>query len=140
MCVPKWNGRVMKKIPLKIFDIPVIVLTLTVTAFIAVKVYSGDETSSRIIIRSQDKTWVFPLNAEELVIVPGPIGDTIVHISGGRAAILSSPCSGQTCVAAGEIHGNGQWAACLPNRVFLLVEGTGGAVTGNRDAVDAASW
>ena len=97
------------------------------------KVYSGDHASSRIMIRGLDKTWFFPLNTEEEVIVPGPIGDTMIRISGGRAAILSSPCSGQTCVAAGEIRGNGQWAACLPNKVFLLVEGTNGDV-------DAASY
>ena len=119
---------------MKVFDVPVIALALAVTLYIGVKVYSGEAVPSRVVIRGPDKTWVFPLDAEELVIVDGPLGETGVKISGGRAAIVSSPCGGQTCVAAGEIHKNGQWAACLPNRVFLLVEGEGG------DAVDAASW
>ena len=122
------------KTPLKPLDLPVIVLVVAVTLYIGVTVYSGESSSSRVIVRGPDKTWVFPLSAEELVIVEGPLGETKVIISRGRAAIVASPCGGQTCVAAGEIHKNGQWAACLPNRVFLLVEGEGG------DAVDAASW
>ena len=56
-------------------------------------------------------------------------------IVNGKAAIVASPCSGQTCVAAGALHKNGQWTACLPNRVFILIEGAEG-----EDAIDAVSW
>ena len=124
-----------KKTPIKAFDIPVIILALAIIFFIAVKVYSGDSASFKIIVRGPDKSWIFPLNAEEQVSVPGPIGDTVVQISGGRAAIISSPCSGQTCVAAGGIYGSRQWSACLPNRVFLLIEGVDSG-----DGIDASSY
>jgi hypothetical protein len=118
---------------LKPLDIPIIALAAILTLVIGGAVYSGETASSLVIIKGPDKTWIFPLNAEERVIVAGPIGETMVDIREGRAVIVSSPCGGQTCVAGGGLHKNGQWAACLPNRVFLLVEGTG-------DAVDAASW
>ena len=120
-------------IPLKPLDIPVIALAAVLILVIGAAVYSGDTASSRVIVRGPDKSWIFPLNAEEMVTVTGSIGETRVEISGGRAAIVSSPCGGQTCVAAGSLHKNGQWAACLPNRVFLYVEGA-------EDAVDAATW
>ena len=116
-------------------DIPVIALAIALTLVIGGVVYSRDAASSRVIIRGPGKAWVYPLDAEEQVIVPGIIGETKVKISGGRALIVSSPCGGQTCVAAGELHKNGQWAACLPNGVFLLIEGAEG-----KDAVDAAAW
>jgi len=120
---------------LKPLDITIIFLAAALTILIAVIVYGRDSPSSRVIIRGPDKTWIFPLNAEEEISVNGSIGETRVMIHKGRAAIVSSPCSGQTCVAAGELHRNGQWAACLPNMVFLVIEGTE-----NGDAVDAASW
>ena len=112
-----------------------IALALALTLGIAFVVYSTEAASSRVIVRSPDRTWIFPLNTEEALSVSGPIGETVVSIHNGRAAIVSSPCSGQTCVASGGLHRNGQWTACLPNRIFLLVEG---AV--ESDGVDAVSW
>ena len=124
-----------KKGFIKALDIPVIALAVLLTIFIAVRVSLKDGSSSRVIIRGPQKTWIFPLDAGELVTVSGLIGETKVMIHRGSAAIVSSPCSGQTCVAAGELNKNGQWAACLPNAVILLVEGAKG-----ENAIDAVSW
>ena len=123
----------MKKNPLKPLDIPVIVLAAALAFFIG---SSNRKTiSSRVVIKGQDKTWIFPLEAEEFISVAGSLGETTVAIQNGRAAIISSPCNGQTCVAAGGLSKNGQWTACLPNRVFILIEGAKG-----EGEVDAASW
>jgi len=120
---------------LKPLDIPVIILALGLTVIIGMKAYGRGTDSLSVAVKGQYKTWIFPIEAEERVSVAGPLGETLVEIRDGRAAIVSSPCNGQTCVAAGELHKNGQWAACLPNRVFILIEGAGSA-----DAIDAASW
>ena len=119
---------------IKILDIPIIVLGLVFTLLVAISIYSGETVTSQVTIRALDKTWIFPLDAEETLTVNGFIGETKVLIHGGRAAIVSSCCTGQTCVASGDLHKNGQWAACLPNGVFLVVEGS------NEETVDAASW
>jgi len=118
---------------LKPLDIPVIVLA-AVLAFLP-GIHSGNRNASMVVVKGPGKIWYFPLDAEVNISVPGSIGETKIEISHGRTAIVSSPCGGQTCVAAGELHKNGQWAACLPNRVFLLIEGAD-----DRDIVDAASW
>ncbi|MFA6505053.1 MAG: NusG domain II-containing protein, partial [Treponemataceae bacterium] len=62
--------------------------------------------------------------SEETLRVKGEIGETVVHIHDGKASVESSPCSNQTCVAAGSIDSNGQWVACLPNGVFVRIEGS----------------
>jgi len=120
---------------LKPLDIPVIILVTALTVITGIKAYDRETNSLNVIVRGLDKTWIFPLEAEERISVSGSIGETLVEIRKGYAAIVSSPCNGQTCVAAGEINKNGQWAACLPNRVFILIEGASEA-----DAIDAASW
>ena len=120
---------------LKPLDIPVIILAAALTVIVGLKAYGRGTDSLSVVVKGPDKTWIFPIEAAERVSVPGPIGETIVEIRDGRAAIVSSPCNGQTCVAAGEINKNGQWAACLPNRVSILIEGAAEA-----DAIDAASW
>ena len=135
-------GMMKKKTPpgylnisLKVLDIPVILLAAALTLIVGITVYSKETASSQVIIRGPDKAWVFPMDAEEQVLVSGFIGETKVKISEGRAQIVSSPCSGQTCVAAVPLRKNRQWAACLPNGVFLLIEGAEG-----KNAIDAVSW
>lgn len=125
---------------LKPLDILVIVLAAALTVTTALMVYSGKSSSLRVIIRGSDKSWVYPLDTEAQVDVPGPLGETRVEIHDGHAAIVSSPCVGQTCVAAGEVHKNGQWVACLPNRVVVLIEGTDtkSPLTDDGDAIDAS--
>ena len=121
---------------LKPLDIPVITLATALTVIIGLKAYGRGTNSLSVVVKGPDRTWIFPIEAEERVSVTGSLGETVVEIRKGRAAIVSSPCNGQTCVAAGELNKNGQWAACLPNRVFILIEGA----TDDSDAIDAASW
>ncbi|MDR2515967.1 MAG: NusG domain II-containing protein [Spirochaetaceae bacterium] len=123
------------KIPVKPLDIPVMLLALGLALGAAFRVYRGAGETSRAVIRgSGGARWIFPLDAAETVRVAGPLGETVVEIAGGRARVVSSPCENQTCVSAGFLHAAGAWTACLPNQVFLLVEGGG---EGERDAV---SW
>ena len=127
---------IVKRIPIKPFDIPVIILALSLTLFIAGRVYSGRSGSPQVIIRGgQDRTWIYPLDTELELSVTGSIGETRVILHSGGAAVISSPCGGQTCIAAGGINRSGQWLACLPNRVFVLIEGTV-----SNGEVDAVSW
>jgi hypothetical protein len=109
---------------LKPFDVPAVLLAAAITAGAAFWVYGGASGEAKVIIESGDKTWVYPLDAEETIAVPGALGTTVVHIHDGAAAVESSPCENQTCVAAGSIHLNGQWVACLPNAVFVRIEGS----------------
>ncbi|MDR3123002.1 MAG: hypothetical protein LBU16_04405 [Treponema sp.] len=51
--------------------------------------------------RGERKTWVFPLDAEETIGVPGPLGKTVAERRGGRSRAPPSPCANQTCVTAG---------------------------------------
>ena len=110
--------------PLKPLDFLIIGVSSALTALSAVAVYGRSGGAGQAIIQGEGKTWVFPLNAEEKVSVSGPLGETVVELSGGRGRVLSSPCANQTCIAAGHLSRPGQWTACLPNKVFVYIEGT----------------
>jgi hypothetical protein len=122
----------------KPFDFVILGFSLALTVFSGLLLYPASRSAARVLIQGADRSWVFPADAEERVSVPGPLGDTVVEIRGGRARVFSSPCDNQTCVAAGHIHRQGQWVACLPNQVFVAIEGNR---EGDQDApVDAAAW
>ena len=89
-----------------------------------------------VITDAGGEEWIYPMDVDREIEVEGPLGVTIVHIHGGGVSIESSPCPNQTCVAAGSIVRSGQWIACLPNQVFVRVEG--GADDGS--GVDTGTW
>jgi hypothetical protein len=124
------------RFPLKPLDFLVIGLSLALTAFSAFAIYGRSQAARQVTVQGSNGVWVFPLDAEETVTVPGPLGDTVVEIRDHRVHVLSSPCDNQTCVAAGHIDSSGQWVACLPNKVFVVIEGT----DDDNETVDTAAY
>jgi len=124
---------VMKK-RIKILDIVIIFIAISLTVSSAYAAYIKPDSSVRVLIRGQDKEWSFPLEAKETVSVNGPLGDTIVKINEGKAWIESSPCNNQTCIGMGHLNQQGQWAFCLPNKVMLIIEGT------DDENIDSITW
>ncbi|MDR3343243.1 MAG: NusG domain II-containing protein [Treponema sp.] len=124
---------------LRPLDYGAIGLAVTITLLSAVYVYAGTGSSNRVTIKGTDGNWVFPQNAAEKVTVSGPLGDTVVELRDGMVRVLSSPCMNQTCVAAGAIHGHGQWIACLPNKVVVSIARHGDAAS-TGDELDGAVW
>jgi len=116
------------------FGIAIPLLGLVIASFFGAYLNAGGR--STVNLKGEGGEWVFPLDAVETMSVSGPLGDTVIEISGSAARIVSSPCQNQTCVAAGALHAPGQWAACLPNRVMLYV----GENEKKENNVDAASW
>lgn len=76
-----------------------------------------------VVVTGQETEWVYPLEEDREIAIPGPLGTTIVEIHDGHVHIASSPCPNQTCVAVAAINLPGQWVACLPNQVFVRIEG-----------------
>jgi len=87
-------------------------------------------------ITGESGEWMQPLDKTGEFEVPGPLGSTWVHIEGGSVSIESSPCPNQTCVAVGGISQANQWVACLPNEVFVSIEGS----AGSEGVPDAAAY
>ena len=81
------------------------------------------EGKEMVHIEAAGRSWVYPKDAEIDLEIPGPLGVTHVHIRGGAAWVSESPCTEKICISMGPIDQTGPWIACLPNRVFLRVEG-----------------
>ena len=125
----------LSKLPLKPLDFVAVGLSVLLTLSSAFFVYAKPKETAHFVIHGSGRVWVFPMDADETIDVQGPLGTTVVRVHGGDAWVEDSPCDNRTCVAAGHIHEQGQWIACLPNNVFVLVEGSedGGKL-------DASTW
>ena len=119
-------------------DVLIVSAAIAAAVFSAVMVYAAPSGEARALIKGQGREWIFPLDAEETLAVPGPLGDTIVKISGNGVRVENSPCVNKTCVAQGAIGKHGSWAACLPNGVFILITIAGTETSG--DEPDTFAW
>ena len=111
-----------KKLPVKISDIVIILMSLGLTVSSAFAAYVKPQNTAQVFIEGINQRWVFPLDAEETVPVKGPLGETVVRIHDRKVWVESSPCENQTCVAMGHVDWG--WVACLPNNVFFMIEGS----------------
>lgn len=111
------------KIRLKFFDYVAILFSVVVTLTIAVYVYAGSSGPLRVKVQTEGGTYVYSLAEERRVAAEGPIGTTYIEIQDGHAAVVESPCPNKLCIQAGELHEHGHWSACMPNKVFVEVEG-----------------
>ena len=124
------------KLPVKIFDIVVILFAAGLTFFSTVAAYVNPAHSTRVLIEGMNQQWIFPLDAEETVKVKGPLGETVIRIHENEVWVDSSPCDNQTCVGMGHVTSAGDWVACLPNNVYFLIEGNDDST----DSLDGAAW
>lgn len=86
--------------------------------------YSGGGDTPAVEVRVEDREWIYDLETDRRVMIPGPLGQTEMIIEDGHVHVHDSPCQSKICVAAGEISQTNDWIICLPNRVFISIVGT----------------
>ena len=59
------------------------------------------------------KSGTFPLNG----------GSNILVVENGEAWVSDADCPDKVCMGMGKISRNGEFIACLPNRLLIVVEG-----------------
>ena len=93
--------------------------------------YRGGASRRELVVHTPRGIFAYDMSKDRIIDIEGAIGISRIEISGGTARFLDSPCPNKTCVQSMPIRETGEWAACLPNQVFLRIEG------GRAGAVDA---
>lgn len=119
---------------MKPLDYVTLLFAAALVVAISTAVYGGADGRTTVLITAPDAEYLFASSVEETIAVSGPIGQTVVEIADGGARVVSSPCDNQICVLTGHVERAGRWIACLPNRVFVAVEG------GPDEQIDARSY
>lgn len=88
---------------------------------VAVWTWSPSTAAHFVEIRSADETLTLPLAVDQRVTVEGFIGISEIELAGGRARFIGAPCQNRVCIAAGWLAVGGDFAACAPNGVSVLL-------------------
>ncbi len=113
----------MFKGQLKPFDYIIAAVSVLAIVLLSIMIYTGNSSAARLIIDSDEGQYIYPLDKDAEFDIEGPIGHSHIVIKDGKASISDSPCEDKLCVLMGDITKPGHWAACLPNRIFISIEG-----------------
>ena len=89
---------------------------------------SSDYDKSRVIVKTPNAEYVFPLEYNEVYRVTGSQGETVIEVKDRKVRVLESECPNKICVKQGFASA----ILCLPNRVEVYANG---ASSKNLDAV-----
>jgi hypothetical protein len=125
----------VSRVRIRALDIFIFLLALLIIGLISLQTYARGRGTPEITIsgagqgaaqgavQGAEQQWIYPLDVETTLRVPGPLGETVVEIKDGAVQVISSPCPEKICIKTGRISKPGQWIACLPNRVFISIRG-----------------
>ncbi|MCK5157229.1 MAG: NusG domain II-containing protein [Spirochaetales bacterium] len=118
----------MKRIKLRYFyigDLSILIIVIGIILFISVRSLSGQSQAPKLVIRRDTSEWQYTLDTDMTIQIPGKIGTDEIVIRDGLVFIGDTPCGCalKICVASGSISKPGDWIICLPNRLFLSIEG-----------------
>jgi len=118
---------------MKIFDWVIIVISLMVVGLSFFTTLHALEGATQVRITAESGTFVYSLNKDKTITISGPLGMTHIFIRDQRVWVKDSPCPNGICMAQGKVQNPGEWIACLPNRVFIII-------TGENQQIDAITY
>jgi len=126
--------RFLAWLPLRALDVAALLCSAGVAGAVTRWVLRAQRGRPLFRVTSADSTWLLRPDADQVLEVPGPLGNNRVVVRDGSVFVAAAPCANQICVKTGRVSRPGQWIACLPNRVFVAVEGAG------EEQIDARSY
>ena len=112
--------------PMKRFKLGDIAIFLISIAIIisSLGTYQDFTGKPEVHVRAGEQEWIYDLSVDTFATFNGPIGETSIEIQDGRVHVYDSDCRNKVCISAGWVSKPGEWIICLPNDVFVLIEGT----------------
>ena len=107
----------LKPLDFVIILIAIAIIIYTVTAFTHIK--GG---SPMLVIDTKGAQYIYDLNTDRTVKIEGVLGISTIEIKDGKAYFTDSPCPNKICVQSFPVHSANDWAACMPNDVFIHIE------------------
>lgn len=109
---------------LKPFDIVFVLIFLIVIFLSFFNLFSKkNERAAELFVQTPSEKFVYSLSKDGIYKFKGLLGESSIQVESGKAKFIDSPCENKNCIQSGEISAHGQWAACLPNGIFINIEG-----------------
>ena len=109
---------------IKIADIFLILLFVVTIIYFSLNFFGKNKSPvKQVIIESGKNIWYYQLDKNKEINIEGNLDESTIKIQDGFVSFENSPCPNKLCVLSSAISKKGQWIACLPNGVFVRIEG-----------------
>ena len=109
---------------IKFADILLILLFVVIIIYFSLNFFVKNKSPvKQVIIESGKNIWYYQVDKDKEIKVEGNLGESTIKIQDGFVSFENSPCPNKLCVLSSAISKNGEWIACLPNGVFVRIEG-----------------
>ena len=106
-----------------ILFIVLVVVGIAASAWLALSGSAGDT----VIIESDGDLYArYKLTDDRTVTVRNGSGTNVVRIHNGEVSVTQANCHNQVCVKHESISSSGESIVCLPNKLMVRIEGSGG--------------
>jgi len=106
---------------LRPLDYLIFLISVTVVVISVFWSAAGRDGELRAEIEASGILYIMPLSRDGSLEIEGPVGQTRVEVVDGEVFISDSDCRDKICIAMGHVSSASGWVACLPNRVFVIV-------------------
>lgn len=111
------------ELKIKPLDILIFVFGISAILFSFKILGKGKGSEKYLVVAAYESEYIYPLNKDASLEFEGIEGISKIEIKDGKAFFTDSCCPNKTCVQCTPICNNNEWTACLPNQVFIRVEG-----------------
>ena len=102
----------------------IVLLVSATIIFLSLQMFINFTGKPEVHVRTESGEFIYDLEQDIQATFTGPVGETSIEILDGKVHIHDSDCRNKVCIAAGWISSPGDWIICLPNNVFVLIEGS----------------
>ena len=81
--------------------------------------------ASQAVVTGPQGQQIVALEHDAEFHIAGAIGDSHLEVKDGAIRFVSSPCRHKICIRSGWHHNAGSVAACVPNRISVVLRGHG---------------
>jgi hypothetical protein len=120
----RYNISVITRVKITLADIILIISALVISGIWFFSMFVQAEPGAVVEIHNSTGLYqVIGLDEDATISVPGPLGDSVLRIKGGKVSMVSSPCPTKVCINTGEIRYAGEGIVCIPNKVYAVIRG-----------------
>ena len=111
------------KLSFKPADFLFLAISVILIALSLIALKGNDDPVAKAVIKVKDTEYIYPLNQPRELEFTGEIDKANLIIHDGCIEFVESPCRDKICIHMGQAREDGDFLACLPNRIIVTVEG-----------------
>ena len=113
----------MMKLSFKPADFLFLAISVILIALSLIALSGNNEGTAKAVIKVKDAEYIYPLNQPRELEFEGVLDKAHLVIHDGCIEFVESPCRDKICIHMGQARQDGDFLACLPNRIIVTVEG-----------------